>query len=120
MDKLFAENGFPGLHISDVSIEVVLRELCETSKGLEELITKYDLDISQKIIRKVYCHLHQKEMEPFGFKMIPFKQKRNQGITTDEMKNFNEIYYGKPTTKQVSKTWYSFSREAFCIETACT
>ena len=107
MEKLFAENGFPRLHTSNVSIEIVLRELCKTVYELENLIAKYDLDIGQKVVRKVYCDLHQKEMEPFGFKMVPFKadRKKENHITPEEMRDFNEVFYGK-TNDQVSAIFF--------------
>jgi len=37
MERLFKENGFPGLHITDTAIEVVLRMLCNSTEDLMQL-----------------------------------------------------------------------------------
>ena len=66
--QLFEDNGFPGLHVTKTAIEVVLTALCDDIYCLEALMSKYDLDLRNEGVYKVYTDLEKKEE---GFTSIP-------------------------------------------------
>ena len=71
--KLFDENGFQVLHVTNVAIEVVLKELCKSLEDLEYIIPKYNIDWTNTAVYKIYCEFTQIE-DDSEYTYIPVKK----------------------------------------------
>ena len=83
MERLFEENGFPGLHVTDTAIEVVIRMLCHSTDELEQLINRYNLDRSHRVIDRILSEFHGIDMAAYGFETVPMRQRTPQAATTE-------------------------------------
>ena len=112
MERLFNENGCPGLHITDTAIEVVLRSLCNTAIELDNLLEQYGVDKNHPVIRCIYADYHGIDMAAHGFETVPVIQRTPrvaatttepeitcsnrfnalEDITLEEMCDFLEVY----------------------------